>query len=165
MKKNALNRLVCTGFLSFTLLLFLGSCTQVDLYEKNAVIPGHRWASSFKPEFIFTIKDTSVPYQLFFTFRHTEKYNFNNIWINIYSQPPGDTVHVLQRELLLATADKGWLGAGMDDIYEHRIALTSAGENLYFRKAGDYKFIIEHIMREDPLDHVMNVGLRVEKKQ
>lgn len=146
-------------------ILFFISCTTIDLFEKNVVIPGHRWAGSYKPEFTFTIKDTSSPYQIYFTFRHTEKYNYNNVWINIYTQPPGDTVQVLQKELVLATADKGWLGAGMNDIYEHRIELIPTQENLYFRKPGDYKFIIEHIMREDPLDHVMNVGLRVEKKQ
>jgi gliding motility-associated lipoprotein GldH len=165
MKRNTLICNIRVGLILFSYFLFLNSCTTIELYEKNVVIPGHQWASSFKPEFIFTIKDTTVPYQLYITFRHNEKYNYNNIWINIYTQPPGDTVQIMQKELLLATADKGWLGAGMDDIYEHRIELIPSRENLYFRKAGDYKFIIEHIMREDPLENVMNVGLRVEKKQ
>jgi gliding motility-associated lipoprotein GldH len=163
-KRNAFIWVIRAGFF-FLYLFFLNSCETIDLYEKNVVIPGHRWVSSFKPEFTFTIKDTTVPYQFYFTIRHNEKYHYNNIWINIYSQPLGDTVQILQKELLLATADKGWLGAGMDDIYEHRIELFPSTENLYFRKAGDYKFIIEHIMREDPLENVMNVGLRVEKKQ
>ncbi len=96
-------------------------------------------------------------YQLFFVVRHTEKYNFNNIWINLYSQPPGDTLHKARYELQLATNEKGWLGTGMDDIYEHRIALT----NPQPFKAGTYKFIIEQVMREDPLQHVLNGGIRV----
>ncbi len=49
----------------------------------------------------------------------------------------------------------------MDDIYEHRIQLGSE-QGL---KAGNYTFTIEQIMREDPLEQVLNVGLRVEKKQ
>jgi len=49
----------------------------------------------------------------------------------------------------------------MDDIYEHRIELTKPIR----MKAGIYHFKIEQIMREDPLENVMNVGLRVEKKQ
>ena len=52
----------------------------------------------------------------------------------------------------------------MDDIYEHRIALAPADQDLYFRRSGDYTFQVEQIMREDPLQHVMNVGIRVEKK-
>ena len=137
------------------------SCTTIDIYEKNVKLPNHSWKNSYKPEFTFTIKDTSVAYQLFLVIRHTEKYNFNNIWINLYSQPPGDTVHKARFELQLATNDKGWLGTGMDDIYEHRIALTDPRT----LKAGTYKFLLEQIMREDPLKNVLNVGLRVEKKR
>jgi gliding motility-associated lipoprotein GldH len=139
--------------------LFLASCTTIDLYEKNVTIPGFKWKSSYKPSFTFVIKDTTAPYQLFFIIRHTEKYNYNNIWINLYSQPPGDTLHKAAFELQLATNEK-WLATGMDDIYEHRIKLT---DPQYF-KAGVYHFSIEQIMREDPLENVMNVGLRVEKK-
>jgi len=137
----------------------LSSCTTVDLYEKNVSVPAHEWSSSFKPEFDFTIKDTSSLYQVFFVIRHTEKYNYNNIWINLYSQPPGDTLHKAPYELQLATNDKGWLASGMDDIYEHRIKLTRP----VALKAGEYKLMLENIMREDPLKHVLNVGIRIEK--
>jgi gliding motility-associated lipoprotein GldH len=140
--------------------LFLGTCTTIDLYEKDITIPHFKWQSSFKPEFTFTIKDTTVQYQLFLVLRHNEKYNYNNIWINLYSQPPGDTLHKAPFELPLATNEK-WLGSGMDDIYEHRIKLTDPRP----WKKGVYHFKIEQIMREDPLENVMNVGLRVEKKQ
>ena len=136
------------------------SCTTIDLYEKDVTIPGFRWKSSFKPEFTFTIKDTTVPYQLFLVLRHNERYNYNNIWINLYSQPPADSLHKASFELPLATNEK-WLATGMDDIYEHRIKLTDP----QYLKTGVYHFIVEQIMREDPLENVMNVGLRVEKKQ
>jgi gliding motility-associated lipoprotein GldH len=144
-------------FISCTLVL--SSCTKIDLYEKDITVPGFKWKSNFQPEFTFNIKDTTSPYQLFFVLRHNEKYNFNNIWINLYSQPPGDTVHKASFELQLANSEK-WLASGMDDIYEHRIKLTDP----QYLKAGVYHFRIEQIMREDPLENVMNVGLRVEKK-
>ena len=140
-------------------ILYLSSCTTVDLYEKNTPIPGHEWKSSFKPEFRFTITDTTSLYQLLLVLRHNEKYNFNNIWINLYSQPPGDTLHKAPYELQLATNEKGWLANGMDDIYEHRMKLTG---NIMLKR-GEYKFIVEHIMREDPLLNVMNAGIRLEK--
>ena len=137
------------------------SCSTIDLYEKTVTIPKHQWNSSFKPEFTFTIKDSTALYQVYFVFRHNEKYNFNNIWINLYSQPPGDTLHKAPYELKLATNEKGWLATGMDDIYEHRIKITDA-INL---KAGEYELKLENIMREDPLLNVLSVGLRIEKKQ
>ena len=140
----------------------LSSCTTIDLYEKSVTIPKYQWNSSFKPTFDFTIKDTTASYKLFFVIRHNEQYNFNNIFVNLYVKGPGqDTTQKIQQDLVLATNEKGWLASGMDDIYEHRIQLGS-DQNL---KAGSYTFTIEQIMREDPLANVLNVGLRIEKKQ
>ena len=148
-----------------TCFLFLSACTTIDLYEKVVSIPGHRWASSFKPEFTFTIKDTTIPYQLFFVIRHNDKYNYKNIFINLSIRQPGmDSTEKIRFDLTLATDEKGWLGSGMDDIYEHRIPLTPPEQDLYFRKPGNYTFSIEQIMREDPLKNVLNAGLRIEKK-
>ena len=155
-----------TVSLSSSILLLasyiLSSCTTIDLYEKSVTIPKHQWNSSFKPAFDFTIKDTTAPYKLFFVIRHNEQYNFNNIFVNLYVKGPGqDTAQKIQQDLVLATNEKGWLASGMDDIYEHRIQLGTE-QNL---KAGNYTFTIEQIMREDPLANVLNVGLRIEKKQ
>jgi gliding motility-associated lipoprotein GldH len=150
-----------TSYLLLLTSYIISSCTTIDLYEKNISLPRHEWKSSYKPEFTFIIKDTVALYQVYFVIRHNEKYNYNNIWINLYSQPPGDTLHKAPYELQLATNEKGWLATGMDDIYEHRLKLTDALK----LKAGEYKFSLENSMREDPLMNVLSVGLRVEKKQ
>ncbi len=156
--------LASCALLLVSCFLFLLSCQTIDLYEKNAAIPAHEWKSSFKPQFKFTIKDTTVPYRVFIVLRHNEKYNWNNIWLNLYTQSPGDSVKKVQYELPLANKDNGWLGNSMDDLYEHRILITPINQDVYFRKAGEYTFTLEQIMREDPLLNVMNIGLRIEKK-
>lgn len=138
----------------------LAGCASIDLYEKSVAIPNHEWQRTFQPSFNFTIKDTSAPYKIFLVLRHTEKYNFNNIYVNLYVKGPGqDSTQKIQRDITLATAEKGWLATGMDDIYEQRQLLFE--QNL---RAGDYHFTIEQIMREDPLHHVLNAGLRLEKQ-
>jgi gliding motility-associated lipoprotein GldH len=166
MIRKRISPVISTSVISIfvTCFIFL-SCDTIDLYERVVTIPKHNWQNSFKPTFKFTIKDTTVPYQVFLILRHNEKYNYNNLWINLYTVVPGSkTATRSQYELPLATNEKGWLATAMDDIYEHRIALTPLNQKLYFRKAGDYVFTIEHIMRENPLENVMNVGLRIEKK-
>lgn len=136
------------------------SCSPINLYEKTVPIPGHAWKSSFRPSFDFIIKDTAAPYKIILVLRHNEKYNFNNIYVNLYIKQPGaDSAVKIQKDLTLATNDKGWEGTGMDDIYEHRIKLAD-NERL---KAGSYTFAVEQIMREDPLQNVLDVGLRLEK--
>ena len=145
--------------------IFLQSCETVNLYEKNISVPKHAWSSQFKPEFRFIIEDTTVNYNLFVVLRHNEKYNYNNIWLRLTTRIPGDTsVRKVQYELPLANSS-GWLTtSSMDDLYEHRILLTPGNEGLPLRKAGEYIFTLEQVMREDPLENILNVGLRIEKK-
>ena len=154
-------------FLLFAFSVFLlQACTSIDLYERVATIPGQAWQSSYKPSFTFAIKDTTAPYQLFLILRHDNKYNYNNIWLNLYRKKPDGSISKVPYELQLATNEKGWLAEGMDDLYEHRIPLTpSANDSFYFNQAGPYTFTLEQIMREDPLQHIMNVGVRIERKK
>ena len=161
-KLLGLKPLSLTSYIVLLTSYILLSCTTIDLYEKSVTVPKHAWENSFRPSFDFTIKDTTTPYKLFLVLRHNEKYNYNNIYVNVYVKGPGqDTVQKIQQDLVLATNEKGWLASGMDDIYDHRIPLGPE-QSL---KAGNYKFTIEQIMRENPLKNVLNVGLRIEKKQ
>ncbi|MEO5948079.1 MAG: gliding motility lipoprotein GldH [Chitinophagaceae bacterium] len=151
---------VATVQLSFT------SCTHIDLFEKSVTLSGHQWNNTYKPSFTFNIKDTSSAYNLFIVLRHNDKYNYNNIYLNLITKQPGqDTTQKVRYDLTLATDEEGWRGTGMDDIYEHRIPLTPANQQFRFIKSGDYTFTLEQIMRDNPLKNVLNVGLRIEKKQ
>lgn len=143
------------------LSLLFSSCGTIDVFEKSVSIPNHEWNSSYKPEIDFEITDTASLYNIFVVVRHTDAYMYNNIWMNVYTQVPLDTTNKQRLDLRLATDNKGWLGSGMDDIYEHRILITHTPQRL--TKPGVYKFRLENIMREDPLKYVMNVGIRVEK--
>ena len=149
--------------LGSAIIFLITSCTRIDLYEKVVPVPQHKWNTSFKPSFSFTIKDTTAAYQLFIILRHNEKYNYNNIWLNLTAKSPVDSVQKFMVELPLATNEKGWLASGMDDIYEHRIGLTLDPSRFNFNVPGTYNFTIEQIMRENPLLNVMNVGVRLEK--
>ncbi len=156
------------SFAFIVLLLGTFSCTQTDLFEKTAVIPEHSWKSNFKPSFSFTIKDTSSPYMVYLIIRHNDRYSFNNIYVNLFAKGPGqDSTQGVTYDIRLGTDESGWLGSGMDDIYEHRVPLTprSSEQAFYFRKPGEYTFTIEQIMRQDPLENVLNAGLRIEKKK
>jgi gliding motility-associated lipoprotein GldH len=141
------------------LLLCFTACQPIDVFEKNVSIPGFAWASDFKPEVSFEITDTTSLYTTFIVLRHMDAYRYKNMWVNVHIKPPSGPERVLRAELKLATDEKGWLGSGMDDIFEHRIQLTSP-EPLV---AGTYTIRLENIMREDPLKNVMDVGIRLEK--
>lgn len=141
---------------------FVFSCSiPTGVFEKNIALPRQEWQSSFRPEIDVTIRDTASLYNIYFVIRHSDAYNFNNIWIRATVEQPGETsTRSQQYDLALASNEKGWLGSAMDDIYETRILIQPQTK---FKKSGDYRFTLEQIMREDPLKHVLNVGIRVEK--
>lgn len=148
------------NFLVIIFIAALTSCNTIDIYEKTKPFPSHEWKGSEKPTFTFEIKDTTSLYNIFLVFRHTDAYNYNNIWVNVTTTPPGHTATTQPLDLKLADNQNGWLGSGMDDIFEHRIKITASPVQL---KAGKYNFNLQQIMREEPLQHVLNAGIRVEK--
>lgn len=149
--------------LALPLTILNQGCGHIELFEKTIPIPGHAWSSGFKPEFELEINDSTQVYKLLVVIRHTEKYRFNNLFINLGIKGPGqDSAITLRHELKLASNER-WLGEGMNDIYEHRIPVGLLGDTKAFTP-GKYTFTLQQIMREDPLEHVLDVGIRVEKK-
>jgi gliding motility-associated lipoprotein GldH len=148
----------CVTIICVTCLL---GCQTIDLYEKHIPIPGHDWKRSSPLEAQFEIKDTSASYQLFIVIRHTDAYKYNNIWLNVGLQSPGDSMYMQKLNVSLGDDAQGWYGSGMNDIWEVRKPLTDRPRR--FVRAGTYKYSISQIMRDNPLKHVMGVGIRVEK--
>jgi gliding motility-associated lipoprotein GldH len=141
--------------------LVMHSCTRTGVFEKNIPIPGQMWESSFQPTIDFDINDTTSTYRVYIVARHTNRYKYNNLWVKASVKEPGSKDWKSQQyDLLLANNDKGWLGTGMDDIFEHRILIQPETK---FVKPGKYQYTIQQIMRDDPLSQVLNIGLRIEK--
>ena len=149
--------------LSIACCLFISSCTQIEIFEKNMAIPDYKWQPNFAAKGDFVIADTLSPYNIYLVLRHTDAYQYNNIWLNIGLQPPGDTMHVQKVNLILGDDANGWEGSGMNDIWEVRKLLNGAARR--FKQAGKYSFSISQIMRDNPLLHIMSAGIRIEKKK
>ncbi len=147
----------------FFITLALYSCTRTGVFEKNVPIPAHEWQSAYEPKIEFDLNDTTAVYNVYIVLRHNNEYAYNNLWVKAKVKEPGSQEWKSQQyELPLANNNKGWLGTGMDDIFEHRILIQPQTR---FTKAGKYEYMVQQIMRDDPLLHVFNVGLRIEKVQ
>ncbi|MEO8763967.1 MAG: gliding motility lipoprotein GldH [Ginsengibacter sp.] len=137
------------------------SCGKIDLFEKQTDLPAQQWYYNNIPTFTFEIADTTSLYNLYIVLRHTDAYNYNNLWLRLGSKGPGDTLRFQNINLVLASDANGWEGIGADDIFEVRKNITQGP--VPFKKPGTYTFSIAQIMRENPLQHILNVGFRVEK--
>jgi gliding motility-associated lipoprotein GldH len=156
-----------TSFLKivFLFLIFcctLISCREIDLFEKNISIPNMLWFNNYNATGSFLVKDTNSTYNLLLVLRHTDDYQYNNIWLNIGLQAPGDTGLQYQKiNIALGDDAQGWAGVGMNDIWEVRKVISGVPKK--FIKAGDYNFSIAQLMRDNPLLQVISVGMSVQK--
>jgi gliding motility-associated lipoprotein GldH len=146
-------------FVTFCILVFcLTACNQIELFEKNTPIPNLKWQNNFNATGVFNITDTTSLYNVFVVLRHTDAYAYNNIWLKIGLQAPGDSMKTQKINLSLGSDAQGWEGVGMNDIWEVRKPIARLP-----LKKGNYNFSISQIMRDNPLEHLMSVGLRLEK--
>ena len=72
--------------------VLLSACQTIDVFEKNVSIPNHEWSSSFKPEIELEITDTTSLYNIYFVVRHTDAYRYKNLWVNVYTKMPTDSL-------------------------------------------------------------------------
>jgi gliding motility-associated lipoprotein GldH len=150
------------NLLVFGLIFFIASCTlnnDIGVYEKTVAFANHSWNTNNRPSFNFTVTDTASFYNIYIVLRHTDAYRYNNIWINLTTIAPGDTAKSQQLNLKIGDNRK-WFGSAMDDIIEYRVPVT---QNAVPLKRGNYTFILQHIMRQDELQGILNAGIRVEK--
>jgi gliding motility-associated lipoprotein GldH len=152
---------IIAPFLFSIPLLILVSCTNSAQFEKNEQIPNHEWSYSLQPELVFTVTDTSSLYNVLVTLRHTDAYAYRNLWLFISSKQPGDSTFNKERfELNLQDNEGRWIGSGTNDIHEVRYPLFT---DIRFTKQGSYTIRLQQTMRDNPLQHVMNAGIRIEK--
>lgn len=153
------SRTVFTGL--FFLILAFSSCLQLNSFEQNVEIAKHEWSAASPAEVSFNITDTISAYNVYVVLRHTDAYAYKNIWLNIATQQPGDKQFNSDRfELTLQQPDGTWIGTGLNDIWEIRYPLFT---NVRFVKKGTYRIRLQQAMRDEPLLHILNAGIRIEK--
>ncbi len=138
----------------------LSGCETKQLFEQSTIYPAHHWPAKQAASYQFTITDTAASYKVFFVIRHHNAYHYKNIWLEVRFKSPTNIVTKQVANLNLADDAKGWLGTGMDDIYDQRIPITA--QPMRFNK-GLNEISIVHTMREDPLENILSTGIRVEK--
>jgi gliding motility-associated lipoprotein GldH len=143
-----------------SLMITLWSCNKLDSFEKTVYFPEHQWYSKNQPSFQFEIADTISRYHIFVVIRHEDAYHYNNLWLNVITTAPNEKSNIQKVNLQLANNTTGWLGSGMDDVFDHRIRITNNPIQL---KKGVYQFSLQQVMRENPLPAILNAGIRVEK--
>jgi gliding motility-associated lipoprotein GldH len=148
------------AFILLSIFFVLSGCETKQLFEQSTIYPNHNWPSKQATKYQFNVTDTAATYKLFFVIRHHNAYHYKNIWLDLSIKSPTNAITKQVLNLNLADDARGWLGTGMDDIYDQRIPMTATP--IRFNK-GIHEITVQHTMREDPLENILSTGIRVEK--
>jgi len=79
-------------FLIGVIAVVLLGCQTKQMFEQSTIYSDHKWASKQVNEYQFQINDSTVPYQVYFVIRHHNAYHYKNIWIQLKTTTPNDSV-------------------------------------------------------------------------
>jgi len=143
------------------LTLGLTSCKDSEtVVDTNIELDKRNWSYTEKIRVPVKIESTDSPYNLYLNLRHTGDYKYSNIFLLIHIISPQGKKSTERREFKLALPDGEWLGSGSGNRYSYQIKFK---EKYKFPVKGTYIIELEQNMRDNPLDHVTDAGIRVEK--
>ena len=134
-------------------------CEYKNVYEKNERIPNSVWQSKNAMRFWYDVVDTTAVKNISVNLRHTGQFKYSNIFLFITTESPSGEQHRDTLEFTLANNQGKWFGRGLGDLLDIRMLFRN---HVKFSQSGRYYFIIEQAMRDEKLEFVTDVGLRIE---
>lgn len=142
--------------------LIITSCDSSVIYEENIAVDDNIWKFDDIKTFEFEVEDTMTQVNIYINLRTTSDYPYSNIYMFLYSDYPTGESYKDTLEFILAEPDGKWLGENSGTVVEFQSLVSRGGR---FTKAGTYSFRLQHAMREDKLEEIVDVGMRIEKME
>lgn len=138
----------------------LFSCDRYKVYDHVIKIPRSGWNADQPVTFDLTVSDTAKKYDLLIHFRNSKSYEFNNVWFFIETVAPNGNMLRDTFEIRLADNSGRWMGKGIGDVNQMHVPYKS---NFTFQGRGIYHVKIQQAMREETLENVLDIGLRLQQ--
>ena len=149
-------------FSIFLLCVGLLSCDSSKVYDTMQDMDSTAWNDKKELIFPITIKDASVAYRIYYTVRYDTNYPFYNLYINrALEDSAGKPLSKRLQGMDLFKADTGMpLGSGMGSKKDY---LILSEDNYKFPYAGKYTVKLKQYMRQESIQGINAVGLRIDK--
>lgn len=155
---NIIHTLRTTLLLSVCILVV--SCNRGTVMNETYEVPSPEWNYNEPICYDMWIEDTSTGYDLTFSIRHSNDFEWQNAFFLIRTVFPDMEVSVDTLECILAEPDGRWIGNRSGKYY--RIGFLYK-QGIRFPQAGEYRFEIRHAMRDDNLQGIRSIGLKVQR--
>ncbi|MGD9976476.1 MAG: gliding motility lipoprotein GldH [Bacteroidales bacterium] len=138
------------------------SCDRNAVFDQSVTIPHEKWNADSLAAFTVPVTDTVSAYNLYVNLRNTTDYPFQNLYLFIDIYAPNGASLRDTFECYLADDRGKWLGRGSGRVYDNRFLYR---QGVKFSSGGDYRVEIQQAMRVQELKGLMNVGLRLERRE
>jgi len=142
-------------------IAFFASCggeKEDIIFEENVAISDDAWHKDEIVSVNFDVEDTVTRFDLYFNLRTTTGYEWSNIWLFYELIGPDERVHGDTVEFMLADQEGRWLGESSGSIVNNSIKFI---QHLHLLDQGKYTMNFTQAMREDELEGVLDVGLKM----
>ncbi len=157
MTGNQLN--VIYPLLAFLLAaVLLSSCGERAKFSNSVEFPEGIWNYEDKFENVFEVPDTSGRFNLVLDIIHSREYPFQNVYVNIHTYFPDDTVVTDLLSIDFADRAGAWHGNCRGDHCNLRVFLQ---QNIKFREAGKYRVVFEQFTRREDLAGINRMEFKV----
>jgi gliding motility-associated lipoprotein GldH len=146
--------------LLLTTAITLASCNKI--YSDREIIENYQWHSENVIKFGVEIKEDNVniPLQLILNLRYIQGIPYQFLKLRVYMIGPYGEKNFQDIEIQLIDSEKKYIGEGIGDYWDIDFMLD---EKLVFNAAGSYKFEFEHLMDENPVRFVNEIGITLKK--
>jgi len=137
------------------------SCGEIGGYQAFHSIENDNWNRNDTAHFVIDIKDTTSKYQWNYLLRHKVDYAYQNLWVTGKIVCPNDSIIPIHQNVKLGDKNGIWYGNGLSNIMNVEVPIQ---ENFKFPHAGEYHFYLLQNMRENPIEGIIDFGIKIKKQ-
>lgn len=159
---NGKQQLMHKVFVLLIIISGLSACGKKYLYDDVHAIASAGWDRTSKERFIFEVPDSTNNYLFYLHLRHNVDYRYSNLYLFMETQFPNGNITRDTLECIIADPSGKWTGNGNGRLKTNLILLNPS---LRFPLKGTYTIDIEQAMRDEVLEGITDVGIRIEQNR
>lgn len=142
-------------------IVVFASCGPKVIYEHHIEVP-QKWAYKDSLFYEFEVSDTLKPYDISLDITHEATFGYENLYIYTVTVFPEGKRSSIPVSLQLADTTGDWIGKCGDQECQTHINIAVAS---YFKTMGTYKIIICQHSRQDLLEGIGTVGVKISESE
>lgn len=151
---------ILQSLLVVLILAGLASCDRKKVYESYRELHPKGWNKDSLAVFNVQLTDTTNIHNLYINIRNKGTYPYSNLYLFLTVGSPDGTSLTDTIEVTLADPSGKWKGSGIGSLFDNQILYKSG---VFFPHSGNYSFTLKQGMRDNLLEGIRDIGIRIER--